>query len=133
MRITPKQYAQGLLSAIDNADTDQQPVILDRFFNMIVRERRTKDFSAILHHIEREMHERDGVCSLRIVSAKPLSHETIARISPEVKRCFAVNEVSIDAKVRSSALGGAVLYSESETIDASIGGRLRSFRRFLEE
>lgn len=131
MRITTRQYAEGLAAALREAEASRWPLLLDRFFAILVRAKRRRDIPAILRQVERLEEGRTGAKLVEIVLDHPESARNTA-LEEAAKRVFDLKEADVVYRHRAGVGGGAVFRTGAETVDASLGGRLRQLRRFLE-
>ncbi len=133
MRITTRQYAEALYGAVNDADVSARPGIIDRFLVRMARDRRRRDISLVFRHIERIAERETGVKSLEIVSARPLSEASLRAIEQEGKKIFREEKILFQQKIQPKLFGGAILRTENETFNGSIGGRLGQLKQFLEK
>lgn len=133
MHITTRQYAEALYGAVNDADVSARPGIIDRFLVRMARDRRRRDISLVFRHIERIAERETGVKSLEIVSARPLSEASLRAIEQEGKKIFREEKILFQQKIQPKLFGGAILRTENETFNGSIGGRLGQLKQFLEK
>ncbi len=133
MRITARQYAQGLYEAVKHAESTNRPSMIDRFLALLVRDRRRRDIPLVFRHIERIAERETEVKRIEVVSAMPLSETVEASLKVVGKSVFGGEKVLLQQKINKTLLGGAVLRTEDETFDASISGRLGQLKQFLEK
>lgn len=132
MRITSRQYAEGLYEAVKRANPADRSGVIDRFLTLLARHRRRRDTPLILGHIERIAERETGVKRIEVLAAKPLSEASKTSLESVGKNVFGGGEVLLRQKVNTALLGGALLRTESETFDASVGGRLDQLKKFLQ-
>ena len=132
MRITPRQYAEGLYEAVKRANPADRSGVIDRFLTLLARHRRRRDMPLVLRHIERIVERETNVKRIEVVSAKPLAVSLEASLELIGEELFDGCPVLLRQRVDATVLGGALLRTENETFDASIGGRFRQLKRFLE-
>lgn len=133
MRITPRQYAEGLYEAVRHAEVSDRPAMIDRFLVRMMRDRRRRDIPAIFRHIERIAEREAGMKHVEIISSKTFSGESLYKIEQEGKKIFREEKILFQQKIQSKLFGGVVFRTENETFDGSIGGRLGQLKRFLEQ
>ena len=132
MRITARQYAEGLYEAVKRAGSENLPGVVDRFLALLVRDRRGRDVTLVLRHLERIVERETGVKQVEVVSAVPLSETSEESLKAAGKRVFGGGKMLLKQKTNRAILGGAVLRTENEIFDASIGGRLGQLGRFIQ-
>lgn len=133
MRITPKQYAEGLYEAVRNAKPSERAGILDQFFALLVRERRMREMPAILTVLQRIVERENNDKWVSVRSVRALSHEAVRELQGRLTQVLGVQRVDIDQKVDPNLRGGMVIESEDETLDASIRGTLLQLRKHFQE
>ena len=132
MRITPRQYAEGLYEAVKRANPADRSGVIDRFLTLLARHRRRRDTMLVLRHVERIVEQETNVKCIDVISAKPLSDASMVSLKSVGKNVFGGGEVLLRQKVNTALFGGALLRTENETFDASIGGRLDQLKKFLQ-
>lgn len=130
MRISAKQYAEGLAASLRQAAPSAQSELVDRFIRIVAKDRETKLFPAILRHMARIEEANGSGRHIKIVYARRVSSEAKEEISHEAERIFGESPV-IQERIDPSVLGGAVFHVGTERVDASIKGKLREFGTFL--
>lgn len=133
MRITPKQYAEGLYESVRHVEPSDRTGIFDRFFSILIRERRMKDMPTILSALRRIIEREAGEKSVRIRSAHPLSESTVRNLRERLCKIFDAERVALETMVDPHLSGGIVIETEDETFDASILGALRQMKTALRE
>lgn len=133
MRITPRQYAEGLYTSVKHAEASARPVLIDRFLALMARDRRRRDIPSIFRHIERIAEREAGAKRVDIVSARRLSEESLRILESEGKKVFGGEKILFQQKIQPNRIGGAIFRTENETFDASAGGRLGQLKQFLEK
>jgi len=136
MRITPRQYAEGLYVSVKHAEASARSALIDRFLALMVRDRRRRDIPAVFRHVERIAEREAGVKRVEIVSAKALSKASLHAMELEGARIFkkeTEGKLFFQQKIRPKHFGGAKFQTGNETFDASIGGRLVQLKQFLEK
>lgn len=133
MRVTPRQYAEGLYEAARHVgDSDRRTKLIDRFLLMLARDRRRSDIPLVLSHLDRIAERETGVKFVEAVSAKPLHVASKTSLERAGKKLFGGKEVRLRQKVSATLLGGALLQTEDESVDMSIGGRFGQLARFIQ-
>lgn len=133
MRISPRQYAEGLYEAVKRVEVSARPAVIDRFLALVTRDRRRRDIPAIFRHVERIAERESGAKRVEIVSSKTLSEASLHAIEQEGKKIFQEQKILFEQKIQPKLFGGAILRTENETFDGSIGGRLGQLKQFLEK
>lgn len=131
MRITSRQYAEGLYEAVRHAESSARPAMIDRFLARMARDRRRRDIPFVFRHIERIAEREAGAKRVEIVSSKTLSEASLHAIEQEGKKIFGEEKILFQQKIQPKLFGGAILRTENETFDGSVGGRFVQLKRFL--
>lgn len=134
MRITARQYAEGLHESVKHAEASARPALIDRFLELMTRDRRRRDIPLVFNHIERIAERESGMKRVEIVSSSVLSGASLHSIAEEGTRIFQKDteeKILFQQKVQPGLLGGVKFQTENETLDASVGGRLRQLKQFL--
>ena len=131
MRISSRQYAEGLYGALHGATPEERGGVIDRFLALIVRSRAKRLLPAILGHLERLDERATGQKRITLTLSRKASNEAAQSILPEAKRLFGAG-ATLRVSTDPTLIGGGVFQTETERVDASVGGRLREFKRFLE-
>lgn len=132
MRITVRQYAEGLYEAMKRAEGLEYAGIIDRFLALMKRDRRRKDIPFVFRHIERIAERESGVKRVEIISARPIAEASMRAVESEGEKVFGKERILFQQKIRPELFGGAMFRTESETFDATTGGRFRKLKQFLE-
>jgi len=97
--------------------------VTTKFLGVLARNGRKKELLAVVRAFRRLAAEHRGEATAEVVTARPLSDEQLASLRQQL-RVRAGREVSIDASVDPSLLGGIVVKLGSQQIDASIRTKL---------
>ena len=97
--------------------------ITANFLGVIARNGRKRELKAIIRAFKRLAADQRGETTAEVVSAHPLKDDQIAALKAQL-RSRAGRDVTIDAQVDPSILGGLVVKLGSQMIDASIRTKL---------
>ena len=97
--------------------------ITSNFVGVLARNGRKRELRSVIRAFRRLAAEHRGETTADVVTARPLNDEQVAQLKAQL-RARAGREVSIDAQVDPSILGGIVVKLGSQMIDASIRTKL---------
>lgn len=104
-----------------------EPLALDplanNFLAVLARNGRKRELRNVIRAFRRLAADHRGVTSAEVVTARPLNDDQVARLKAQLRE-RAGREVTIDARIDQSILGGIVIKLGSEMIDASIRTKL---------
>jgi F-type H+-transporting ATPase subunit delta len=119
MKKSNRQYAKALYEATLGVKEQQLDEMLKKFAGILVRDRKLKQSEAIIAEFVKYSKKQDGVMEIKIKSARALSHATIGNI----KKMLGEKIESVE-EIDNSLLGGVVIESDDEILDASIKTQL---------
>ncbi|MCL6740537.1 F0F1 ATP synthase subunit delta [Sphingomonas sp. RB56-2] len=99
--------------------------ITARFLGVLADNGRLSELKAIIKAVRKLAADNRGETTAEVTSARPLSDDQVARIKSNLKARLG-RDVTIDAKVDPSLLGGLVVRLGSQMIDASIRTKLNT-------
>ena len=99
--------------------------ITAKFLGVLADNGRLGELKAVIKTVRRLAADNRGETSAEVTSAHPLNDDQVARIKSNLKARLG-RDVTIDAKVDPSLLGGLVVRLGSQMIDASIKTKLNN-------
>lgn len=130
MRLTARQYAEGLLGALAASDARDHEGILTRFAVLLRARRATKLFGAIRRAFDRLADVAQGKTTVTATTAEPLDGESQAHLNAAIARALD-RPVAVRFQHDPQLLAGAVFQIGDERIDASAHGLLQGLRSTL--
>ena len=97
--------------------------ITTNFLGVLARNGRKNELRSVIRAFRRLAAEHRGETSAEVITARPLNDDQMAALKTQL-RSRAGREVTIDAEVDPSILGGIVVKLGSQRIDASIRTKL---------
>ena len=86
MRISPKNYAAGLIESLDGkADTK---VLAKKFWQILQKNKQYKDLPKILAELDVEYAKRNNLVLAHVYSVKELKEQEIEDISKKIKEKY---------------------------------------------
>ncbi len=131
MKITPKQYAKSLLEVIAE-NPGKEKLYLDNFFKIISANNDEKNLSRIIEEFKKVSALESGVKEVAAVSAIKLSDEVKEEVVKKLESFFKA-KIRLSEKVDSNILGGLVLETENEVLDASVSTAIKKLKHQLSE
>lgn len=101
-----------------------------KVLDVLVRNHRINDLSAILAALAAYVNEALGVAVAEVRSAKNLSPDEIAQLAETLSKKVG-KKVELDIQTDPALLGGFVAKIESEIWDASVAGKIHKFRESI--
>ena len=98
----------------------------------LVESGRKKDYQRLVSDIEAELAER-GIVVAKVVSARPLSKNTLDRIEQFIINKTNANKVELVASIDGSLMGGAVISTANYRLDASLKNRINKLKGISKE
>jgi F-type H+-transporting ATPase subunit delta len=119
MKISNRQYAQGLFSAIDGQDEAAIIKALGNFIRLLSANGDVGRSEAIILEFEKFWQKAKSVVFGRLVSAKELPSQTLGEIESYVKQKTGVKEVYLESQLNHSLLSGFILSYGDRVVDSS--------------
>ena len=120
MKITPKQYATGLLRAIRNKQATETATIIDSFVAMLAKNNDMVKADKIIAAFSALWNTEHGIITSEITATKDLDKETRDAIRAFVLRTSGASVVEESEKIDGTLLGGTVIRYEDTVMDYSI-------------
>ncbi len=129
MKITPKQYAKGLIEAIAE-DPDKEKFYLENFLKIIVANNDEKNIPHIIDEFKKASETKSGLKEVAAISAIALSGETRELIIRKLESVFS-SKIKLSEKVDPKILGGLILEAGDEIMDASVSTAINKLKHSL--
>ncbi len=130
MKLTTKQYAQGLLEAITETNPKDHDLVLDKFVKILAQ-------NGILdksEEIEKEYrileNEAKGINTAEITMAR--ESEIDNSLINELNRIVS-KKLDIKTKIDKGIIGGVIVKVDDTLIDASVKTQLKNLKKSLKE
>jgi F-type H+-transporting ATPase subunit delta len=131
MKISNKQYAQGLFAAIDGQTGVAMTEALANFVRLLAANGAISRSKAIIFEFEKLWQIAKSAVYGQLVSARRLSDESLFMIETYVKEATGVKNVHLENKLDKNLLAGFVLSYGDYIIDGSAKGMIGKLRTEL--
>lgn len=101
--------------------------LTQKFIGTVVKNRRLFAIKAMIGAYQALLSEKRGEATAEVVSATPLGKKQIERIGAALKKAVG-SDVTIDATVDESLLGGLIVKIKSRMVDSSLKTKLQQLR-----
>ncbi len=128
MKFTVKQYAQGLLGAIESTAPKQHDLVIDNFIKVLKKNGDLEAYEKIITEFENLTTLAENTSQVEITTAGGAS------VSPSLLKelnTFAKDKVTITKHEDDSIIGGVVIKVDDTLIDASLKTQLDSLKSDL--
>ncbi len=128
MHLNPSQYARALYDALMSVAPEKHDLVIDRFATILSEYGQL----GLLPEIEREFLEYEklqaGAIPVKITTARKDGHEKdlIAKLHEVIGQ-----DISLKQSIDEGLVGGVVIETDDERIDASVAGQLKRLNRSM--
>lgn len=130
MKISPRQYAQSILECLEDASPEKGKILLNNFFQAIEENNDVKLLPDIIEEIEKVKQRKMGIKKTAIITALDISKDLKREIRRNLEEKFKA-KVEPEYEIRPEILGGIIIESEDEILDASMRAWLNKFKQSL--
>ena len=131
MRTTVSQYAKALLQISQGASESDQKKIAADFFGFLKRKGETKKLARIIRKAEQLEDARSGTQKVSVTTAFPLEEGSERKIEAFAKKVFKAESVTLEKKVDARVLGGFIIKTDNQMLDASIARKMKHVSNLL--
>lgn len=131
MKITPKQYAQGLYDLLGDQKQPEIKKIIVNFVEFLAQKRDLNKIKDIILELEKIFQDNQGEKEVTIISARPLNSATKKYLKEYLIKKSQSNSIIIKEKIDSKIIGGFIARYEDKVIDGSLQYNLSLFRKQL--
>lgn len=128
MKVTPTFYAEALYQALQETKPSQQEEVLDNFVKVLADAGHLAMFAEIEAAFQQYERKQKGMVEANVLFAR--EHKTQKNILNELNNLLGKN-VELKTKINSGIIGGVVIETEDERIDASVKSQLSQLKKFL--
>ena len=126
-KISPKQYAQSLYQAIKDKKSDELNDIFYNFLKLVWQNKDWKNLNKIVVSFTKVYSQEEGLTEATVITAKEIS-DSLKKNIKEGLEGFTKKDVTLNAQVDESLLGGMVIRQEDTILDASLATRLNNLK-----
>lgn len=130
MRRTTRQYADALLSAVDEKGADA-PAIARRCIALLARDGALKKFDAVCRAFVAAWDHAHGEAEVTVTTARSVPKATLTTVAQAVRERTGVAHVRTATAIDLSVIGGAVLQWGDTILDGSVRRQLMELRKTL--
>ena len=131
MKISNKQYAQGLFEATHGKSGDELVSNLKNFVKLLAINFDISKIDAILMEFDKIWQREVGIVSAEVVSAKRLDHESLDLLKTYVVEQVGAKEVDLKHHVDHKLLSGFVLKFADQVVDGSGVNMINNLKKEL--
>ena len=131
MRTTVSQYAKVLLELSRGKSASDQRKIAEDFAVLLRRKGESKKLPRIIEKAGRLDDVQAGLRRATVTTAFPLREGSTRKIEAFAKKVFGTEEIILEKKVDASVLGGFILKTDNQMVDASIARKMNHVRNLL--
>jgi len=133
MKITPRQYAAGLLAATSNQEQADLKVLISRFVNILVTNRDVAKLDQILVEFSDLYDREQGEVKAKLTTARPLSSEIKKLVEQYIVKQTNASQVNWEVEEDKDILGGFILRYEGKVLNASLKQTLAQLKEQISQ
>lgn len=130
MRLTPKQFARILYESLEQTSPKDQETVLDNFVRVLSDNGALSFWPEIEREFSELQLERAGKISAEVTFSRDSSAER--KVLDKLNNLVGSNAV-LKKKISEEIIGGFIIETADERIDASIKNRLNNLKKTLSE
>lgn len=131
MKVSLVQYAKTLYDLTDGKSERETFGILDKFFNILKRDRQLKNFDKIVENFSKIYNKKKSIVDALVVSREVLDRECVERIEKYIRGKYRAEEVVLRNETDLNIMGGIIIKAEDEILDGSVFGAMEKMKREL--
>lgn len=128
MKISVKQYAAGLLEALEGKKKDEVKDVLANFIKVLVAHKALSKADKIVAEFAKQMDKSQGLLSAEVTTAFELNKEGVKELEDYIKEFTKVEQVELAEVVDKGLLGGFVLKFEDQILDGSLKKQINDLK-----
>jgi len=128
MKITVKQYAQGLYESLKDKTEAEIKLVIHNFVGVLAKNNNLKLSSEITTAFREIWDKEEGQLDVELSSARTLNKESKETILDYLKERLGVSRVNLTEKIAPSLIGCFILRYGSRIIDGSLKNNLFKLR-----
>lgn len=131
MKISVRQYAESLYSALDGREETAQKEILRKFVRLLAEHRALSKAPAIIQAFSEVWEREKGELSAAVATARKLDPASLQLIRGYLAEKSGTQKVELKEKISPDLLGGFILRYQDKIVDASVRRSLDALRERL--
>lgn len=133
MKISAKQYAQGLYDLVAGKSEDDVAKVLRSFVGILARDRELNKEREIIDAFSEIWNKEDKELVANVTTPRELTGESRNTIIEYLKKRTSSDKVALNENIDESLLGGFILKYESRILDGSLKTNLADLKVNLEK
>lgn len=133
MKISAKQYAQGLYDLVAGKSEDDVAKVLRSFVGILARDRELNKEREIIDAFSEIWNKEDKELVANVTTTRELTGESRNTIIEYLKKRTSSDKVALNENIDESLLGGFILKYESRILDGSLKTNLADLKVNLEK
>lgn len=131
MKLTPKQYAEGLFESINGKNEKEAQVVLDKFVSLLIVNNQTSQLRKIVDSFDLIWKQRNGIIEAEIKVAKKLGNDSREILQKYVLEISKAKNVEMTEVIDESLLGGFIVKYDGSIVDNSLKTRIQDLKNNL--
>lgn len=131
MKLTPKQYAEGLFESINGKNGKEAQVVLDKFVSLLIVNNQTSQLRKIVDSFDLIWKQRNGIIEAEIKVAKKLGNDSREILQKYVLEISKAKNVEMTEVIDESLLGGFIVKYDGSIVDNSLKTRIQDLKNNL--
>ena len=131
MRTTISQYAQAFHEIAQDKSASESQQVAGLLFAFLKRKRDTKKLARIIQKMQMLQDRKDGVMRVSATTAFAVQNGLKKEIEHFAQEIFVSEKVILEMHTDIDLLGGVVLKTENQMIDASVAETMKRVRNVL--
>ena len=128
MKISLKQYAEGLYQSVQEKNDSEIKEVIKNFVKILQSNNDVSKIDEIILSFKKIWNSENGIIEAKVVSAKELGNEIIELLNSYIAELSGAKKVLVKQKVDKNILGGVVITYEDKVLDGSLRMRLGELR-----
>lgn len=129
MKIKPEIYANILISALEEKDSDSKK-IAQNFWYSLQKNNQARELKEILSKLDEESARKQNMTLAKVYSASPLLENELANIEDKLKKQLG-GTFMIKNIIKKSEIAGVVIKVDDREIDLSLNGKVNRLKQLL--
>ena len=129
MKIKPEIYANILISALEEKDSDSKK-IAQNFWYSLQKNNQARELKEILSKLDEESARKQNLTLAKVYSASPLLENELADIEDKLKKQLG-GTFMIKNIIKKSEIAGVVIKVDDREIDLSLNGKVNRLKQLL--
>jgi F-type H+-transporting ATPase subunit delta len=129
MKTTASQYAQALHELSKETSAADQSKMAADFLYLMRRKGESKKLARIVKKLEQLQDAQSQTKQVSVTTAFPVSDELAKSLEVFAKEVFESPSVVMNMRTDSALLGGVVMKTDNQMVNASVAGNMKDMRK----